>query len=76
MCDSAKLALDQADAAIAAAKEMRALWTTALEAQQTAKELFGRGDYVGAQRAAGVAAEQAQLGMAQKRYPILPVPPP
>jgi hypothetical protein len=49
--------------------EQRALWTTAQEALEQARAAVASGDYAGAVRSAQLAIEQAQLGMAQSRYP-------
>jgi len=75
-CQQARLRLAEADAAVESAARLRALWTTAQHAFTEAKTLFKTGDYEGAQRAATVAIEQAQLGIAQTRYPPLPIPKP
>jgi hypothetical protein len=45
------------------------LWTTAAEALELARTAAARGDYGAATQAARFAAEQAELGMAQRGYP-------
>jgi len=75
-CERAKLALVQADVAVKDAAQARALWTTAVEALRDARTLFAAGEYERAQQAAQVATDQAKLGVAQTRYPMLPMPQP
>jgi hypothetical protein len=65
----AQEALRQAEQAVRQAWEQRALWTTAQEALEQARAAVASGDYAGAVRSAQSAIEQAQLGMAQSRYP-------
>lgn len=54
---------------VAAATEKRALWTTAQDALQAAREALGRQDYAAAERLAQFAADQARLGIQQLGYP-------
>jgi len=75
-CQQAGLRLAEAEAAIESAARLRALWTTAQHAFTEAKTLFKTGDYEGAERAAAIAIEQAKRGIAQTRYPSLPIPKP
>ena len=75
-CKQAALALMRADVAVKDAAQARALWTTAVEAMREARTSFAAGEYERAQQAAHVATEQAKLGIAQMRYPMLPMPQP
>jgi hypothetical protein len=65
----AQAALQRADEAVRRAWSERALWTTAQEALEQARTAMARGDHRGAMAAAGVAVEQAELGIAQSKYP-------
>jgi len=73
-CERAREALADAETAIQAAAAKGALWTTAEDAIHEARTAFAAGEYERAARAAGVAAEQAQLGIEQTRYPMLQFP--
>jgi len=73
-CARAREALAEAETAIQAAAARRALWTTAEDAIHEARTAFAAGEYERAARAAGIAAEQAQLGIEQTRYPMLQFP--
>ena len=75
-CDAARAALVDAESAVADAVRHKALWTTAQSALLEARASFTRGDYDAAAKAAALAAELAQLGMAQTRYPPVPAPTP
>lgn len=73
-CDAeqqARAAVAQAEAAVQAAAERRALWTTAQDALRSAQEALARRDYAAAQQFARFAAEQARLGIQQLDYPRL-----
>jgi hypothetical protein len=65
----AQEALRSADEAVRRAESQRSLWTTAAEALELARTAAARGDYRVATQAARFAAEQAELGMAQRGYP-------
>ena len=65
----AQAALQRADEAVRRAWTERALWTTAQEALEQARTAAAGGDYRAAVAAAGVAVEQAELGIAQSKYP-------
>ena len=65
----AQAALQKAEDAVRRAWAERALWTTAQEAVEQARAAAARGDYGAAVQAAGVALEQAELGIAQSKYP-------
>jgi hypothetical protein len=73
-CEAARSSLAEAQSAVQAAAARGALWTSALEALQEARGAFLQRDYGGAQRAAGAAAEQARLGIAQTAYPLFQFP--
>ncbi|HVB48634.1 MAG TPA: hypothetical protein VNF69_09630 [Burkholderiales bacterium] len=62
------LAKAQADVKAAAAKD--ALWTTAQVALKKAKEAAKTGDSAEVVKFAEVASDQANLGLAQTRYPL------
>jgi hypothetical protein len=66
--------LAEAEAAVKAAAAKRALWTTAEDALREARSALAVGECERAARAAGVAAEQARLGIEQTRYPMLQFP--
>jgi hypothetical protein len=74
LCESAQANLAEAESAVEAAAARRSLWTTATEALRDAQGAFARGDYATAQRAAGLAIQQARLGVAQSAYPRFPFP--
>jgi hypothetical protein len=57
---------------VAAAR--KALWSTAADALRDARGAFVQGDYQKAQRAAGIAIEQARMGIAQTAYPMFSFP--
>jgi len=73
-CESARLALAEAQSEVRAAADHRALWTTAVSALKTAQNAFERGDYAAATRAAHAAVDQARRGTAQTQYPLFPAP--
>jgi hypothetical protein len=62
-------ALQRAAQSIEEARSQGALWTTAQEALERAKAAAERGDVGAALSAARFASEQAELGLAQRRYP-------
>jgi len=64
----AQAAVADAKAAVKAAAEHRALWTTAELALTQAQAALAQGNYTTAQRLAEFAAEQARLGIAQTGY--------
>jgi hypothetical protein len=70
--ERARAEVKAAEQAVQAARERRALWTTAQDALAQAQAALDRGDYAAAVRAARIAAEQAQLGIAQTAAPRFP----
>ena len=74
LCGVAQSSLVQAESAVAAAAARKALWSTAADALRDARGAFVQGDYQKAQRAAGIAIEQARTGIAQTAYPMFPFP--
>jgi hypothetical protein len=74
LCGVAQSSLAQAESAVAAAAARKALWSTAADALRDARGAFVQGDYQKAQRAAGIAIEQARMGIAQTAYPMFPFP--
>jgi hypothetical protein len=73
-CLEARNVLSAAETAVQAAAAKRSLWTTAIDALKQARAAFVGGDYAAAARAGRVATEQAQLGIAQTRYPTFDMP--
>jgi hypothetical protein len=73
-CEEARSALGAAESAVEAAAAKLSLWTTAADALKQARAAFLGGDYAAAMRAARTATEQAQLGVAQTRYPTFDMP--
>ena len=73
-CENARVTLLRAEAAVDEAARKAALWTTAQSALLEARAAFARADYDAATRAAASAAELAQMGVAQTRYPPFPGP--
>lgn len=67
----AKAALAAAEAAVKKAKDNDALWSTAEDALKKAKEAEKKGDSAGVASASELAKKQAELGLAQKNYPVL-----
>lgn len=61
-----------AEQAVDDAIRQRALWTTARDAIREARAALQKGDYATAVREARIAREQAELGIAQLRYPRFP----
>lgn len=62
------LAQAQADVKAAAAKD--ALWTTAQAALKEAENAAKKGDSMDVVKYSKIASDQAQLGLAQTRYPL------
>lgn len=73
-CEEARSALSAAENAVQAAAAKLSLWTTAVDALKQARAAFLGRDYAAATRAARIATEQAQLGIAQTRYPVFDMP--
>lgn len=69
LSDAAVKALAQAEADVKAAQSQDALWTTAAAALKAAKEAATKGDSAAVIKNATTASEQAQMGIAQKKYP-------
>ena len=65
----ARAAIVQAERAVRRAEARRVLWTTANEALRGARRAFEKGDLTAAVGQARIAQEQAELAIAQKRYP-------
>jgi hypothetical protein len=70
--EQASAEVERAQQSVQAARERRALWTTAQDALAQAQAALERGDYAAALRAARFAAEQAQLGIVQSAAPRFP----
>jgi murein lipoprotein len=68
--DDAKQALSKAEADVKAAKAKGALWTTAEDALNKAKEAVEKGDSNAVLKHAKTASEHAQLGLEQLKYPM------
>jgi hypothetical protein len=66
--EHARAAVERAEQAVRNAAERRALWTTARESLEHAREALVRGEHCAAVQAARFAEEQAQLGIAQRCY--------
>ncbi len=69
----AKATLVAAEAAVKKAKDNDGLWSTADAALKKAKEAEAKGDSAGVVKAAEEAKKQAELGLAQKNYPVLDI---
>lgn len=67
---AARTAIAQAEAAVARAEALRALWTNAQAALDLAREAYSRGNFAAAQDAARDARKFAELGIAQLKYPL------
>lgn len=63
-------ALAQAEADVKAAQQQHALWTTAQDALKHAKAAAEKKDSAAVIKYSKVASEQANLGIAQKQYPV------
>lgn len=66
----ARAAIAQAQRMVDAARSQKALWTSAEEALLKARKALERGDEATAVEQARRAADQASLGIAQRRYPL------
>lgn len=67
---SATAAIAVAEAAVTQASSMRALWTSAEEALHRARRALQEGHTAMAIEQARIAQKQAELGIAQKDYPL------
>ena len=67
---NAKVAIASAERAVAAARAQKALWTSAEDALRRAERAMEGGDAAAALEHARFATGQAQLGLAQKQYPL------
>jgi hypothetical protein len=67
--EQARAAVAEARTAVEAAERQRALWTTAQDALKDAERALTQKDYAAAEHLARFAAEQAELGIEQLRYP-------
>jgi hypothetical protein len=67
--EEARKALIQAEADVALAREKFALWTSAESALEIAREAAKIGDSASVTRQSGLAADLANLGIAQLEYP-------
>lgn len=67
----ATVALEQAELAVRDARDLGALWTTAVEALRAARAAFAKEDFAGATALADRATEQARLGITQLQSPSL-----
>jgi murein lipoprotein len=65
----ARIALVNAERAVATARAQNALWTSAEDALRRAERAMAGGDAAAALEHARFAAGQAQLGLGQKQYP-------
>jgi hypothetical protein len=68
--DLAASAVAQAEAAVKLASGERALWTSAEDALRKAHRALQEGNSAVAIEQAHIAQKQAELGMAQKSYPL------
>jgi hypothetical protein len=66
--EQARGAVERAERAVRHAAEQRALWTTARESLEQARDALARGEHCAAAQAARFAEEQAHLGIAQRGY--------
>ena len=67
--EEAERNLEQAEVAVAHARALEALWSTAFEALQQARRLRRSGDYAASVEQSLRAVELSRLGIAQKDYP-------
>ena len=67
---TAKVEVASAQRAVAAARAQNALWTSAEDALRRAEHAMHGGDAAAAIKHARFATGQAQLGLAQKHYPL------
>ncbi len=68
--DAAAAAVEEAEAAMKQANTERALWTSAEDAMRRARRALQEGNAAVALEQALLARKQAQLGIAQKSYPL------
>ena len=68
--DAAKAAVEEAEAAMKHANAERALWTSAEDAMRRARRALQEGNAAAALEQALLARKQAELGIAQKSYPL------
>jgi len=68
--DEAKQALSKAEADVKAARAKGALWTSAEDALNKAKESAQEGDSSAVIKHAKTASEHVQLGLEQLKYPV------
>jgi murein lipoprotein len=66
----AQAALDKAEADVKQAKAQDALWTTAQDALNKAREAAAKGDSGAVVKFSKTASEHARLGLEQKGYPL------
>lgn len=66
----ARIAIAYAERVVAAARAQNTLWTSAEDALRRAQRAMAGGDAAAALEHARFAAEQAQLGLGQKQYPL------
>lgn len=71
LTDEAKQALAKAEADVKAAIAKKALWTTADDALEKAKDAAKKGDSAAVLKAAKTASEHAKLGIGQSEYPMV-----
>lgn len=65
----ARAAISRAEQAVRRAQAQRMVWTTSEEALGEARRALAKGELAAAVARARVAEEQAELAIAQKRYP-------
>ena len=68
--DAAEAAVEEAEAAMKQANAERALWTSAEDAMRRARRALQEGNAAAALEQALLARKQAELGIAQKSYPL------
>ena len=68
--DSAAATVEEAEAAMKQANAERALWTSAEDAMRRARRALQEGNAAVAIKQALFARKQAELGIAQKSYPL------
>ena len=68
--DAAAAAVEEAEAVMKQANAQRALWTSAEDALRRARRALQEGNAAVAIEQALLARKQAQLGIAQKSYPL------
>jgi len=70
MPDAAAAAIEEAEAVMKQANAERALWTSAEDAMRRARRALQEGNAAVAIEQALLARKQAELGIAQKSYPL------